>query len=113
MPLFEFRCRECEGITEALIWRAESENEAVACAHCGSAAMSKLISLVSVKLARRAKYSDEFLEKARPFLKSQRETARYFAESKGSDDAKTFKLAEQIGERIDRTLATQLPARKS
>jgi hypothetical protein len=63
------------------------------------------------KVARRAKYSDEFLDKATPFLKTQRGTARYFAEGKGSEDAKTFKLAEQIGERIDRTLAS-VPARK-
>lgn len=113
MPLFEFRCRKCRGITEALIRRAESNDETVTCAHCGSAATTKLISLVSFKVARRAKYSDEFLDKAKPFLKTQRETANYFADGKGSEDAKTFKLAEQIGERIDRTLASQLPARKN
>lgn len=113
MPLFEFRCRKCGGITEALIRRAESNDETVTCAHCGSAATTKLISLVSFKVARRAKYSDEFLDKAKPFLKTQRETANYFADGKGSEDAKTFKLAEQIGERIDRTLASQLPARKN
>jgi hypothetical protein len=99
-------------VTEALIRRAESYDEAVTCAHCGSAATIKLISLVSFKVARRAKYSDEFLDKAQPFLKAQRETANYFADGKGSDDAKTFKLAEQIGDRIDRTLASQLPERK-
>jgi putative FmdB family regulatory protein len=113
MPLYEFHCKRCDSVTEALIWRTESQNEAVACAHCGSAATTKLISRVSFKLARRAKYSDEFLDKARPFLKTRRETAEYFAEGKGSDDSKTFQLAEQIGERIDRTLASQLPARKS
>lgn len=113
MPIFEFRCRKCGGITEALIRRVESNDGTVTCAHCGSAATTKLISLVSVKVARPAKYSDEFLDKARPFLKTQRATARYLAEGKGSDDSKTFKLAEQIGERIDRTLASQLPARKS
>jgi putative FmdB family regulatory protein len=113
MPLYEFYCKRCDSVTEALIRRVESYDETVTCAHCGSAATSKLISLVSVKLARRAKYSDEFLDKARPFLKTQRQTAQYFAEGKGSDDSKTFKLAERIGERIDRTLASQLPARKS
>ena len=113
MPIFEFRCRKCGGITEALVRRAESQNEAVACANCGSAATSKLISLVSFKVARRAKYSDEFLDKAKPFLKTQRETAQYFSEGNGSDDSKTFQLAEQIGKRIDRTLASQLPGRKN
>ena len=113
MPLFEFRCRKCAGITEALIQRVQSNDQAVTCAHCGSAATTKLLSLVSFKVARRAKYSDEFLDKARPLLKTQRATARYLAEGKGSDDSKTFELAEQIGERIDRTLASQVPARKS
>ena len=113
MPLYEFHCKKCDSVTEALIRRAESNDQAITCAHCGSAATTKLISLVSSKVARRAKYNDEFLDKARPFLKSQRETAQYFAESKGSDDSKTFELAEQIGKRIDRTLATQVPTRKS
>jgi putative FmdB family regulatory protein len=111
MPLYEFRCKKCGSITEALIRHIDSSDETVNCAHCGSAAMSKVISLVRFKVARRAKYSDEFLDKATPFLKTQRETAKYFAEGKGSEDAKTFKLAEQIGERIDRTLAS-VPARK-
>jgi putative FmdB family regulatory protein len=113
MPLFEFRCRKCARITEALIQRVQSNAQAVTCANCGSAATTKLLSLVSFKVARRAKYSDEFLDKARPFLKTQKVTARYLAEGKGSDDSKTFELAEQIGERIDRTLTSQLPARKS
>jgi putative FmdB family regulatory protein len=112
MPLYEFRCKKCGAITEALIRRVGAMGETVNCAHCGSAAMSKLISQVSFKVARRAKYSDEFLDKATPFLKTQRATAKYFAEEKGSEDSKTFKLAEQIGERIDRTLASQAPARK-
>ena len=113
MPLFEYRCGRCEGITEALIQRADSKGGTVTCAHCGSAAVTKLVSLVSVKVARRSKYSDEFLDKAKPFLKTQKATAQYFTEGHGSDDSKTFELAEQIGKRIDRTLASQLPARRN
>ena len=113
MPLYEFHCAKCDSVTETLIWRSKSQSEAVACAHCGSTKTTKLISLASFKVARPAKYSDEFLDKAKPFLKTQRETAQYFADGKGSDDSKTFQLAERIGERIDRTLASQLPARKS
>ena len=74
--------------------------------------MAKLISRVGFKVAKPAKYGEDFLHKARPFLRAQKETAEYFAEGKGSEDAKTFDLAEKIGERIDRTLATQLPLRK-
>jgi putative FmdB family regulatory protein len=113
MPLFEYRCGKCAAITEALIQRAESNGGNVTCAHCGSAAVTKLFSLVSFKVARRAKYSDEFLDKAKPFLQRQRATAQYFTEGHGSDDSKTFELAEQIGKRIDRTLASQLPTRKN
>lgn len=111
MPLFEFRCNKCEGLTEALVWAPKTKREVVRCAHCGSSAMTKQVSLVSFKIGQRAKYSDEFLDKAKPFLRSQKETAGYFAEAKGSEDAKTFKLAEKIGARIDRTLAS-LPVRK-
>ena len=112
MPLFEYRCSKCEGITEALLRRAESNEETVTCAHCGGAA-TKIISLVSFKVARRAMYSDEFLDRAKPFLKTQRATARYFAEGEGSDDSKTFGLAQEIGKRIDRSLASQMPTRKN
>jgi putative FmdB family regulatory protein len=103
MPLFEFHCQKCEALTEVL--RLGSDKRPATCANCGSAAMVKVISRVSFKVARRAKYSEDFLDKAKPFLKTQKHTAEYFAEGKGSEDAKTFQLAEKIGERIDRTLA--------
>ena len=105
MPLFEFLCRKCEAVTEVLILRVGSDNNDVVCAQCGSGATAKLISRVSFKVAKRNKYSEDFLDKAQPFLKTQKQTARFFGEAKGSDDSKTFQLAEQIGESIDRTLA--------
>ena len=103
MPIFEFCCQNCEAVTEVL--RVGSDNSAASCARCGSTATVKVISRVSFTVTRRAKYSEEFLGKAKPFLKKQKETARFLAEGKGSEDSKTFQLAEQIGERIDRTLA--------
>ena len=112
MPLFEFRCEKCHAVTEVLCQGAGSENRAVNCAQCGSRAMAKMISKVSFKIAKPAKYSEAFLHKARPFLRAQKETAQYFAEGKGSEDSKTFHLAERIGERIDRTLTASLPSRK-
>jgi len=111
MPLFEFRCAKCHAVTEVLCQGAGSETRAVSCAQCGSRAMSKMISRVSFKVAKPAKYSEAFLHKARPFLRARKETAQYFAEGKGSEEARTFQLAERIGERIDRTLA-KLPSRK-
>jgi putative FmdB family regulatory protein len=111
MPLFEFRCRKCQAVTEVLFRSVGSENH-VTCAQCGSSATAKVVSRMSFKVAKAAKYSEDFLHKARPFLRAQKQTAEFFAEGKGSDDAKTFRLAEQIGDRIDRTLATRLPTRK-
>src|SRR5262249_38526971 len=108
MPLFEYRCKKCHAVTEVLCQGAGSENRAVNCARCGSLATSKVIS----KVAKPARYSEAFLHRARPFLRAQKETAQYFAEGKGSEDAKTFQLAERIGEHIDRTLAARLPSRK-
>ena len=112
MPLFEFRCKKCQAVTEVLCRDAGAAKHRVTCNQCGSSAMAKVISPVGFKIAKPAKYGEDFLHKARPFLRGQKETAEYFAEGKGSEDSKTFELAEQIGERIDRTLATRLPLRK-
>jgi hypothetical protein len=67
---------------------------------------------VTFKVAKPAKYSEDFLHGARSFLQAQKETAELFADGKGSDDSKTFQLAEQIGERIDRTLVARIPRQK-
>ncbi len=99
-------------MTEVLVLSFEDESGPVACAECGSRATSKVVSRVSFKVAKAAKYNEEFLHKARPFLRTQRQTAELFAEAKGSEDSRTFQLAERIGAGIDRTLATRLPARK-
>ena len=112
MPLFEFRCSKCQAVTEVLFRSIDSENHAVTCVQCGSDATAKVVSRVSFKVARRAKYSEDFLHKAQPFLRTQKQTAEFLAEGKGSDDAKTFQLTEQIGDRIDQALATRLPTRK-
>ena len=110
MPLFEFQCNDCDAITEVFTQRLTSKTRAI-CARCGSGATRKIISPVSFKIGRAAKYSDEFLHKARPFLRSKSETAQVFAEAKGSEDARTFQMAERIGTRIDQTLKKALPQR--
>jgi putative FmdB family regulatory protein len=112
MPVFEFKCKKCEAVTEVLCWGAVFAKHGVTCGQCGSKATAKVISRVSFKVAKPAKYSEDFLHKARPFLRRQKETAEYFAEGKGSEDSRTFELAERIGERIDQTLATRVPSRK-
>ena len=105
MPLFEFRCKSCGAVTEILARKPTAELATVACTQCGGTDTFKIISQVTFKVAKSTKYSEEFLGNAQPFLKSQKETAEMFAEGKGSDDEKTFQLAEQIGERIDQSLA--------
>jgi putative FmdB family regulatory protein len=112
MPVFEFRCKKCQAVTEVLCSGAGSVHHGVTCGQCGSKATAKVISRVSFKVAKPVKYSEEFLHKAQPFLRRQKETAGYFAEGKGSEDSRTFDLAERIGEGIDRTLATQVSSRK-
>ena len=109
MPLFEFQCRDCDAVTEVLRQRAPGKKVRAICARCGSSNTEKIISQVSFKIGRPAKYNDEFLHGAKRFLRSQRETASVFAEGKGSEDAKTFQMAERIGQRIDRTLARTMP----
>jgi putative FmdB family regulatory protein len=113
MPLFEFQCKECQAVTEVLCRGARPTKHEATCDQCGSRATAKVISPVSFKVTKSTKYSEDFLHKARPFLRRQKETAEYFAEGKGSEDSRTFELAERIGERIDRTLATRVPSRKS
>jgi putative FmdB family regulatory protein len=112
MPVFEFRCKKCEAVTEVLCRGPGLAKHQATCGQCGSKAMAKMISRVSFKVVKPAKYSEDFLHTARPFLRRQKETAEYFAEGKGSEDARTFDLAERIGERIDRTLTTRALPRK-
>ena len=112
MPLFEYRCGKCAAITEALTsalspWRDRNLRELRQCGGDEVAFAGELQSRAP------AKYSDESLDKAKPFLERQRANAQYFTEGDGSDDSKTFELAEQIGKRIDRTLASQLPTCKN
>ena len=112
MPIFEFRCKKCHAVTEVFCSSGQPATGAVTCEQCGSRATAKVISRVSVRVARPAKYSEDFLHRARPFLRTQKQTGEIFAEGKGSDDARTFQLAEQIGQGIDRALATRLPSRR-
>src|SRR5439155_23840510 len=111
MPVFEFRCKKCQAITETLCWGAGLAQHGVTCGQGGSKVTVKVISRVRFKVAKPAKYGEEFLHKARPFLRRQTETAEDFAEGKDSEDSRTFDLAERIGERIDRTLATRVRTR--
>jgi len=47
MPLREFRCKECDAISEVLIRNPEDEKN-VACRSCGSRKVEKLLSAAAV-----------------------------------------------------------------
>ncbi len=40
MPLYDFQCNHCQEINEVLV---TSQNQEIACAHCGSSDMTKLM----------------------------------------------------------------------
>jgi putative FmdB family regulatory protein len=108
MPLYDYRCDECRQVTEVLVNRPADAAKPPRCPHCGSARMVKLVSIVNFKMARKSAYSDDFMDKALPFLRQQPETARRFAEGKGSDDARAFQIAEHIGQEIDQRLEKEV-----
>jgi len=50
MPIYEFRCLDCGKKSEIITFRV-SEEVAPNCSHCGSEAMSRLMSRVRVRLS--------------------------------------------------------------
>ncbi len=50
MPIYEFRCRDCGKKSEVITFRV-SEEVSPSCSHCGSEAMSRLMSRVRVRLS--------------------------------------------------------------
>jgi putative FmdB family regulatory protein len=100
MPLFEYRCNVCHARSELLLLT----QAAAACPRCGSPDMAKLVSRFSFKAARPAKYSEDFREKALPFLKSRPGAAELLSEGGESEEARAFRLTEHIGQRVDAAL---------
>jgi putative FmdB family regulatory protein len=47
MPLYEYRCDECQALTTYL-WRSGSKTSDVVCKACGAASLTKIISRISV-----------------------------------------------------------------
>jgi len=50
MPIYEFRCQDCGKKSEIITFRV-SEEVTPNCSHCGSTAMSRLMSRVRVRLS--------------------------------------------------------------
>ena len=56
MPLYEYRCGECGKKFETLVW--PSRPAAVACRHCGSPKVEKLVSRFATAGGRKSEDSD-------------------------------------------------------
>lgn len=50
MPIYEFVCQQCQGLTELLVRNAKKEIE-VRCPHCGSSELRRVVSRVHSVLA--------------------------------------------------------------
>ena len=51
MPLFEYRCRKCQSVTEVLVRRSADEDD-VTCDECGSKRVDKMMSAAAVGVKR-------------------------------------------------------------
>jgi len=108
MPLYDYRCQSCGRLTERFIRPGASTPPAVPCAHCGSAETSRAVSRFSFRASGEAKYSEAFREQTAPFLKSRPEVQDLLAGGGESEEAKLYKLTEQIGERVDSVIENKV-----
>ena len=84
------------------------------CDSCGSGDTWKLVSLSNHRFPTKHKYSEDFVEKSMPFLKSRKELKGMFEKETGdSDEAKAMKMSDQIGSQIDRVIHKQISDMKS
>lgn len=108
MPLFEYQCHQCGGVSEVFVRAAERGAHAVRCLLCGSADTARAVSGFSFKSARPEKYNAAFREQVAPFLMSRPGAREFFADGSESTEAKVHALTEQIGERVDGLLQDQV-----
>lgn len=47
MPIYEYRCRDCNELT-SILWRSDTTEEALVCKACGRRDLEKIISRISV-----------------------------------------------------------------
>ncbi len=109
MPLFDYRCRGCGRLTELFVRAGRERPPGVTCVHCGSEETAHVVSRFSVVMARSPKYTESFRERAAGFLKSRPGAGEIFARGGESEEAKVYRLTEQIGERVDAALERAMP----
>ncbi|MDR0251330.1 MAG: zinc ribbon domain-containing protein [Burkholderiales bacterium] len=81
MPIYEYRCTNCEHTLEAL--QKVSEPALTACPTCGKAALTKLVSIAGFQLKGSGWYATDFKSKPAPAcpLKSEGEGSNKAAEA--------------------------------
>jgi putative FmdB family regulatory protein len=51
MPIYEYRCNRCGKVSEILLVGGHSDDEAVACKHCGGTDLKRILSASSFSFA--------------------------------------------------------------
>ena len=77
MPIYEYGCKQCAGLTSYFTRKYEIP-DTVTCDNCGSGDTWKLISLSNYRFPTKHKYSEDFVEKSMPFLKSRKDLKGVF-----------------------------------
>ena len=109
MPIYEFECKRCSHVSEIYCRRHDSAPARPACKACGSLDTKKLVSRCNHKVPVKGRYSEDFVERSMPFLKSRKKLGKMFqSDSKESEEARAMKLSEEIGKGIDRALIRRM-----
>ena len=113
MPIYEFECRRCSHVSEIYFRRHDRVPARPPCKACGSHDTQKLVSRCNHKVSVKGRYSEDFVERSIPFLKSRRELGGMLqADSRESEEAKAMRLSEKIGKGIDRALIRRISKTK-
>ena len=109
MPIYEFECKGCSHVSEIYCRRHAGAPARPPCKACGSHDTKKLVSRCNHKVSVRGRYSEDFVERSMPFLKSRRELGGMFqSDSRESEEAKAMRISERIGKEIDGALIRRL-----
>jgi putative FmdB family regulatory protein len=103
MPIYEFLCETCGETTSIFKHRYEVPS-GVACESCGAQTTRLVISGVATKVARDAKYSEDFTGKMLPYLR-HKFPGEFEKKPKGeSEEAVAHNINEKIGTQVDRVI---------
>ena len=87
MPIYEYGCRQCAGLTNHFTRKHEIP-DSVTCDNCGSGDTWKLLPLSNRRFPTKHEYSEDFVEKSMPFLKSRKELKGMFEKETGESETR-------------------------